>query len=273
LKKLKKAKIFVKSLLPPILLLAIRKIVGNKGIVFDGNYKSWQDAQSALKFGYDSPAILDNVKQAARKVKNGEAVFERDSVCFMSEDYRWPILSCLLMVAAENEGSLRIVDFGGSLGSFYNQHKKFLNKLKYVRWLVVEQRDFVKCGQEEFETEVLKFKYKLDDCFENKNIDVVLFSSVLQYLESPYEVLKKVMGFKPKYVLIDRTAFLDEKEDRLTLQHVPSTIYSADYPAWFLSKDKIKCEILESGYKVIADFMCEENFGIGEFRWMMLEKC
>jgi len=135
----------VKEFIPPILFRAGQKLYSPKAAVFEGDYSSWQAALDAAE-GYDAPSILKKVREAALKVKCGDSVFERDSVCFDYEAYRWAPLACLLRVAAENGGILRVLDFGGALGSFYFQHRKHFQNLKYIRWAVVEQAHFVTCG-------------------------------------------------------------------------------------------------------------------------------
>ena len=268
-----KIKPLLKSVIPPILITLIKKLIYKRGIEFKGDYSTWKRALSDVDKGYETPDILERVREASLKVKNGEAVFERDSVCFGTEDYRWPILSCLLYISAINQGSLKVIDFGGSLGSFYNQHRKFFDRLNSVSWYVVEQADFVKCGQDEFETDTIKFRNSISDCLEESKIDVVLCSSVLQYLELPYLILAEIIKANPDFIIVDRTAFIEQSSDRLTIQNVPPSIYEASYPAWFLSNEKFNKYLGDHGYKLTMNFLCDEDFGIGEFRWMMFEKC
>ena len=111
--------------------------------------------------GYDDAAVLQRVHESALKVKRGDALFERNSVCFYHEEYRWPIFACLLVAAAERDAHLNVLDFGGSLGSFYFQHRKFFSKLKNVSWSVVEQTQFVECGREQIQDGTLKFMSRL----------------------------------------------------------------------------------------------------------------
>src|SRR3954462_15124415 len=113
---------------------------------WSGHYKNWQEALSLTK-GYDASAILEKVKSAVLKVKNGEAVYERDSVLFDKIEYSWPLLSALLWIALKKINELSVVDFGGSLGSSYFQNKMYLRTLKKLRWNVVEQKNFVEAGQ------------------------------------------------------------------------------------------------------------------------------
>src|SRR5450631_2544289 len=102
---------YLKQLIPPLFLSLIKK-GGKYG--WKGDYKSWQEAKD-LSDAYDDVIILEKVKQALLKIKNGEAIYERDSVLFDQIHYSWPLLSALLWITTLNKGSLKVVDFGGSL--------------------------------------------------------------------------------------------------------------------------------------------------------------
>ena len=113
---------------------------------FTGNYATWDEAKKNC-LGYDAPNILEKVKASLLKVKNGEAVYERDSVLFDHVEYSYPLLISLLYIATASENKLRLLDFGGSLGSSYYQNRNFLNRLELLEWSIVEQNHFVKCGK------------------------------------------------------------------------------------------------------------------------------
>lgn len=98
---------FIKSLIPPIMLEAVRKLKNNK-YGWHGNYASWQEAKDASS-GYDSDEILQKVRNSLLKVKNGEAVYERDSVIFDEIQYSWPLLAGLMYVCAKSGGILEWV--------------------------------------------------------------------------------------------------------------------------------------------------------------------
>lgn len=264
-------KSLVRDSCPPVLLKWLRSFRRHSHTRFEGDYASWEDAKKAST-GYDSVAVLKSVHDAVLKVKHGEAIFERDSVCFYHEEFRWPALACLLSIAAKQGGRLNVLDFGGSLGSFYFQHKKFFSQLKDIRWAIVEQEHFVKSGRYEFEDEVLKFYDSIDACLTEGQIDVIFVSSVLQYLEQPYGLLANLGKVNSPYLLIDRTVFIDGYLDRLSIQHVPDSIYRASYPAWFFSRKRFETACIEAGYQLITEFSCDEDFGIGECKGIFLER-
>jgi putative methyltransferase (TIGR04325 family) len=216
-----------------------------------GNYTSWALAKSTCT-GYDSNNILEKVKESTLKVKNGEAAFERDSVAFDKMEYSYPFLSALMWVAAQKGGKLNVLDFGGALGSSYFQYNKFLDAIKGYKWCVVEQQNFVNEGQLTFKNETLNFYHSIDECVSENKIDVVILSSVLQYLKSPYELLETIYLKNIDFVLIDRTAFF-EKPDRITIQKVNPSIYKASYPCWFFNKQKF-LDFMQTKYDILLTF-------------------
>lgn len=240
-------KTIIKKIIPDFIIRLITGLFYG----WRGDYDTWTEAKKRCT-GYDYPLILEKVKESALKVKNGEAAFERDSVLFQKEDYSFPLLSGLLWIAARNNGNLNVLDFGGALGSTFFQNRKFLNSLVEVKWNIVEQGRFVKEGQLNFTGETLQFFHSIDDCLNDNNINVILFSSVLQYLEEPYKILSQAIEKKIEYIIIDRTPFIKDA-DRITIQKVHPKIYNAIYPCWFLNKPRF-LNFLSNEYELITEF-------------------
>ena len=220
-----------------------------------GDYKTWAEAQKQTS-GYDAANILEKVKGAVLKVKNGEAPYERDSVLFDEIHYSQPLLNAFKNCAASTNGVLHVVDFGGSLGSSYFQNRGFLSDIKELKWSIVEQKHFVDCGKQFIEDERLKFYYTIEEALEHSKPQVLLLSSVIQYFEKPYELIQKCMSYGFEYIIIDRTAFIKSDAERITVQVVPEFIYKASYPAWFLNEKKF-IKMFELKYKVMDAFISE----------------
>lgn len=221
-------------------------------ISWSGNYASWEEAKQ-LCTGYEADAILKKVRESVLKVKNGEAVYERDSVIFDKIQYSWPLLACLFKIAAAHNNRLSVLDFGGSLGSSYFQNRDFLKDLA-LEWSVVEQAHFVACGQQEIADGQLKFYYTIEDCLKERQPNVLLLSGVVQCLDKPYEWTEKLLQYQFPYVVIDRTAFIEGATDRLTIQEIHEPIYEASYPSWFLNESALLQIVEKCHYSVLADF-------------------
>ena len=241
----------IKQLIPPILLSLLRK---SRNYGWKGDYNNWQSAIQHSN-GYNAPNILQKVKEATLNMKAGEAAYERDSVLFDKIEYSWPLLSSLMWVAAKNNNSLKVLDFGGSLGSTYFQNRKFLNELHHVGWNIVEQQNFVATGRDCIANETLQFFYTIDECIQKQGKpDILILACTLPYIEKPYELIGELLDYKIAHILIDNTFFNYEERDRITLQRVPPSIYPASYPCWFLSYKKLK-ELVSDKYVIVSEHL------------------
>jgi putative methyltransferase (TIGR04325 family) len=257
-------KVILKKFIPPILIDLYRfvrplpitePIIVEKPIPvvsWNGNYTSWEEAKNACT-GYEAGTILEKVKNSILKVKRGEAVYERDSFIFDKIQYSWALVAILFRVAVEHNNELNILDFGGSLGSSYFQNRGFLNGLKKIEWSVVEQTHFVECGKKEIADENLKFYHTIEECIQDRKPNVLLLSGVIQCLDKPYEWIEKFLSYGFDYIIIDRTAFIEDEQDRLTIQEVHEPIYEASYPTWFFNEVNF-LKIFEKKYELVTEF-------------------
>lgn len=246
----------LKRLLPPALVDEWRRASAG-AIRFSGDYPNWQAARNVAT-GYDADEILRRVVEATRQVVAGKAAFERDSVVFAEPSYVYPVLAALMRTAALNQGHLRVIDFGGSLGTTYRQHRPFLQGLASIRWSVVEQAKFVEAGAREFSTAELGFVSSLDDVPRREQPGIAILSSVLQYLEHPLQILSDLARTGATSLLIDRTPMSALNRDRLCLQTVPGRIYSASYPCWLFSKARLMAQLARD-WNLLGEFDCEEG--------------
>jgi putative methyltransferase (TIGR04325 family) len=59
------------------------------------------------------------------------------------------------------------------------------------------------------------------------------------------------MGFK--YIVVDRTAFIEGTKERITVQIVPDFVYKASYPAWFFNEQRF-VSAFSAEYSLIRQF-------------------
>jgi putative methyltransferase (TIGR04325 family) len=240
---------YLKQLIPPLFLTLIKK---REKYGWKGDYKSWQKAKQQTN-AYDDALILNKVKDALLKIKNGEAVYERDSVLFDRIHYSWPLLSALLWITTLNKGSLKVADFGGSLGSSYFQNRKFLSSVSRLQWNIIEQENFVDCGQKFFQDDIMQFFNTPEQMIASRGLpDLLILSCVLPYLEKPHDMLANLMRYKIPYIVIDNTYFNNENRNRICVQRVSPEIYNASYPCWMLNYELVK-KTLSKTYEMISE--------------------
>ena len=186
--------------------------------------------------GYSNPLIIDFVERAAREALVNGSGYERDGLFFNDRDLHWPILGPLLAVRIATPATLRVVDIGGSLGSKWIQHRRWLDLLSPLKWAVVEQSHYVTRAKTMPFPETLTFHDSLElAAQELGGVDVAIFSSSLQYLESPMTTLGTAMELAERAVMVDRTTFSDSQVDTRGRQHVTLYGTSVTYPCWILN--------------------------------------
>jgi putative methyltransferase (TIGR04325 family) len=222
-------------------------------IAFRGDYASWAEAARDAD-GYDTPFILERVRDASRICRDRDDRFERDGVLFSEPQWNFALIACLLRVATERGGSLSVLDFGGALGSVYFQSRPFLQGISSLRWNVVEQPHFVACGREEFEDGTLRFFEDIASVLSAGAVDVALLSSVLPYLPAPYQTIEEVAAVHLPWLLVDRTPTIAQPSDRIVVQHVPAWVYgqAVRYPARIFAAQPFR-QTIERYWSIVVD--------------------
>lgn len=251
-----KLKVLARDWLPPAVIRWIRQKRGGC-IRFEGDFATWEDA-SAYCNGYDAAVILAKVLDATLKVKAGDSVFERDSMLFNKVEYAWPVLTGLMWAAARNRGRLNVLDFGGALGSSFFQYQKFLQTQPELHWNIVEQVHYVEAGREHIQDNQLRFYKTIEHCLSENKPNVVLLSSALQYLKSPFDIIQRMASVGADCLIIDRTPFSSGSEDKVVIQRVPTAIYAASYPMWVFSYSEFMNK-LNLDWNLVASNICPEG--------------
>ena len=251
----------INDLLPPLAIRFLKRLMNRRVVesTFEGDFPNWAAALKACgTAGYAEQNILDKTHKSAFAVKNGEAVYEKDSVLYDEIRYSWPLLSALLLAAAKSDDRLKVLDFGGAQGCTFFQNRKFLEKIgKPVDYGIVEQPHYVDLGNKNIANAEITF-FKSSDDYKNKLgiPDAVILSGVLQYLEKPYITLKNILSLKAKVVCVDRTSFLTSAEnEKIMIQNVSDIIYyAARYPCHFFKKSTFLLHFEMLGYQVLESF-------------------
>ena len=243
----------INELLPPFFRKPLLRL-GLGGNRFTYGFDSWESA-SKKSSGYDAQEITSQLVQATKKVRDGEFAYERDGVLFQEIKYSWPLLTSLLSTPREGK-SLRVLDWGGSLGSSYRQNRAVLESAGIeLDWVVIEQPHLVKIGESEFADGTLSFKANLEG-FKKGELDVALFASSICYVPDAETVLSSIASLAPKRIIFDRTPESIGSRDSYGVQRVGSKIYKASYPIRSFGRGKIE-SILMPGYTKILEWECE----------------
>lgn len=238
----------IRKLIPPLALQWLDRAVLRRTIRLTGNHASWTDAVAASD-GYDDPRIIDRVAAAARAVRDGQAAYDQDGVTFAESSPDWPLAAILLTAAAEADGRLSVLDFGGALGNSWRRAKPLLVGLPETRWAIVEQPSLVDIGRREFQDGQLAFFDIPKEAVAKNACNVLLLGSVLQYLPSPWQTLHDLLGLALwQAVVVHRTPVWNWP-DRLAVQETPRCIYGVPirYPSWVFNAGNLDAALSPFG--------------------------
>ena len=216
---------------------------------FDDRFAGFTEAAQAAG-GYDDRVIDDRSLEAARSVIEGNASFERDGVAFAEPDPRQPVVEAIVVTHQSRAGKapLRLLDVGGGLGSAYWQNIELL-PANELAWTIVERPSLCEKARELPEHPIV-YRSDLEQAL-NEQWDVILFSSVLQYLAEPHQVLVAA-GAVGSTIIVDRTPMHAGADDAACVQTTPAHIYAASYPAWIFGAGTLEADI--PGWRIISRF-------------------
>lgn len=226
-------KALAKDLLPPMLARPLAKSMRTWGMF--GDYRDWQNAKA------HSASYTTDLEIFGAMHKR-----YRDSA--ETPELRLSFLACLALPAALLSRPLRVLDFGGGLGSLYFQVAPEIGS-KIDSWRVVELSDVAAYGRREFERGPLQFFIDLNSALQDHRPDIVVFGSVLHYLENTYGLLAEIATREPEFIVIDRTPI--GTRERYMVQKIPKNLGGGSYPLRILNEGDLGKVLSE--YRIVGE--------------------
>jgi putative methyltransferase (TIGR04325 family) len=224
--------------------------------MFTYPYPSWQAA--CRDQSPDPSEMLDRKEAAVLRMRDVQLAGRFEGIA-PKRIMSWPVTACLMLAAARRHGHLRVLDFGGAFGEFYYQNSEFLKHLDSVHWHVVEEPALVERAGRRHATNQLHFHASLAEALGAGAPDLVLLSSVLQYVEDPYALIAECVAQEPPFIAIDRTPVGISVPDVVGIQVIPAAGYDP-----VLSRDLLIAMrflnihrahgILSGGYRLLDEF-------------------
>jgi len=151
---------------------------------------------------------------------------------------------------------LRILDYGGGNNPIFSYIKATTNLS--VKTDVIERKEYCKIIEKKIPKKYKKYiKYfsSIDE-LKTKKFDIICFNSSIQYLENYKKEIIKLKKFNPKYILITKTNFQNEKKDYYTLESIIKDKY---HPYIFFSYKKFVKFLSRNKYKLIFSNKYNKN--------------
>lgn len=156
-----------------------------------GAYSSYDEALASARkdrlAGYDN----DEVAEISYEI-----------MCQVA-DADYPVLYWLAKVLP---GNARLLDAGGHMGTKYRAFRGHLDAAEHLEWIVYDVPAIVRAGRARAEAEGLAALKFVDAMAEAGDIDVMLASGLLQYLDRPFARFMGELPRLPRHLLLNKVA-------------------------------------------------------------------
>ncbi len=234
----------IKSFIPPIIFEYYVKLKQGNFVEFSGVYKN--EGECPDENPWVQPAWIRYSRSKLERIQSQGFEFTG-----------YITLVTLIINLLSNKQMCRVLDFGGGTGFVYFRVFPYLLNKANIQWNVFERNEPLSLMGQEFARKDKNYNinfYKDLPKSEETRFDVVYLNSVLQYI-CEYEVmLKDLLVFKPKYVILTRLATGD-MPTYITCQNLDGH----RTPFIFVNFNDLQKVFNESGYELVSKTCCVEE--------------
>lgn len=248
-------KSLIKRLTPPVFLDIYRttRDGGSFGPIWAGVYTDHRDVP-VKGLGHDDERWVTQCEKLTHTLlstaRNGATI----PVNVRSRHVLLPLIAA--SVCRANGGRIRILDFGGSMGTDYIHLSSSLSIPCTVEYHVVEGKKICDVAGDLFGDDPrIHFSSSLPA--EPSRVDVVLVGSTLQYVEDYRGLLGRLCGYGAEYVLVSNLPAGDIQATYATGQR---NLNGSVVAAWFFRVAEVVDIMAQNGYSLVFKAASEEEW-------------
>ncbi len=169
-------------------------------------------------------------------------------------------LALLAAAASANTGRVRVVDFGGAVGSGYVQLLSTLPKSTSIKYYVVDLERMCTAGRQLFADDS-RIEFHTSLSMLRGGLDIIYVNSALQYVDDYQDLLRRLAGLNAPLILLARLAggnFPTYATKQINLQGL-------SLPYWFLNLDELRLLLAAENYRLIYQGEDDQEFDQSNF--------
>jgi len=231
--------------------------LGNRKYIWSGIFPSFESITPVGQaFSAETYARL-SLDEARRVIRTSnrftatptEAVNEYAAMCMLSA------LAC-----QQNGGKLTVLDFGGGLGVGYVHVLSSLGKHSAFSYHIVELEWACRAGSSLFPDDArIHFHASLPEAI--NGLDIVLLKSALNCIQDYAGLLKKLCGYRARYVLVSELFAGGFPTFASAQRGFDGTVF----PCWFFNVDEIVGLMRQHGYALSCSGATEQVYNQDNF--------
>ena len=224
--------------------------------------KNWESAVSGSS-GYQSPKTTSTIE-------GSDPVVDRQTINqnFLGNRYiqvASAILSGLNFEQLKPDTPIRLLDIGGGLGEYFFLLQKHLPNIKF-EWLILETPALCQLVEtKQIVTQGVSWTDTLNNSVQT--FDIVLLSSVIQYVEKPFELIETAMQKAP-LLIFNRLPLSKNPHNSVCIQRPGLLETKGSYPVHMLS-EKLFLSYLSARGHIMSRWLVPEDIAVVRFRKIM----
>jgi putative methyltransferase (TIGR04325 family) len=248
----------IESLCPPAITAALRRASNRLKPMIVGDFATYDQAIAALPSAqaYEQDYIIQKTIDDTHRVQRES----QDQSLAYTPALQRLLASLAGPIATRNRPDvLRVVDFGGQMGTHFFYARAVLPASLQLQWTVCETPATAAAARKHVNVPGLSFTDDLDS-LSREPVDLVFTSGTLMHLPSPTEWLKKLLALRTHWCVIERTAMTDWSRDRLGVQMRSSPRgREAAYPFWLVRHAQYLAAAKEAGFAPALQWALDDH--------------
>jgi putative methyltransferase (TIGR04325 family) len=243
----------LKTFVPPVLVaLARRRLFGEPKFVWEGVYDHYRDVPV-------QPASYDDEIEVKKHYNWTRAALEQ--IHEGKAPYLWHrVLAVVAAMVSSTTGSVRVLDFGGAVGTGYVQLLATLPKHITIDYRVVDLEKMCAVGRQLFCADA-RISFDTALAAEDTSLDIVYLNGALCYIEDYRDLLTKLASLQAKFMLFVRLA----TGDIPTYATKQVNLANKTLAYWFINRSEFLGILTSSGYSLVYEDLDDQEFNQDEF--------
>jgi putative methyltransferase (TIGR04325 family) len=240
---IKKFKVLLRGVLAPVIGFSLAK--------------DWNSAKLKTA-GYEGNATLESLTSRIESLKNPQGQPHDERLVEITKAFR----DSALQIGVTTP--IRVLDIGGSFGEHFFHLQTLLPEYSFD-WTVLETEGHCSIIPE-FLTSIEGLRFTSEPPASNQHFDIALLSSVIQYVDVPYDLLTMALQISES-VIVNRLPLSPYSEDKVAIQRPGLLGSKGSYPVHIFS-ETVFTKYLEPIAEIRSRWMVPQDSAVIRFKYI-----